>query len=1089
MARPSAGLALVAALALVTACARPSAVLAPTPAQGLPAGNEAPPARVAFRIPLFAAAPPPAPISLTTTDGAGLELLGLSSTTEVYGPVAHTEMRLRFSNPEARTREGRFSIKLPPHALVTRLAMKIDGRFTEADVAETARAREVYEDVVHRRRDPLLVEQHGTNELSARVFPILPNGEKEIVVGWVAEVGPSSPVVVPLRGLPAIAALDVTVRDDETTVAAQSSKGVAPTSDLRVPVSGEAPSTIRAGDLVLARVTVPRASFEQASSPIDRGAIVLVDTSASRATDLEEDLARLRGVIRELAREEPRAALTVAAFDQGVEVAYRGTLHGFDDVAIARLRAHGALGASDPKGALEWAASEAASARASRVVIVSDGLATGGPAGPAVMRGVARSLQDAGIERLDAIAVGDVRDESTLRALVGAGFRTPGAVLEGGTNAEAPPALAARLTRAVRSAVAVVAPGAVRVWPRTLDGVQPGDDVHVLVQEAPRNPVTAITIGASSVPIRAVEDHVAIPRELVEKVDATARIAALAEGANRAGWTDTARAQAVSIAKAKKVASPFTSFVVLETEEDRRALLGAAPPRARGHVAAPVVVNAPVPALAPAPTPASAPPAPASAPTAPIDGLFAPPPPVSAPSPKPAATAKIELRGHVAKPVAIRMGVTTVFGRLPPEIIQRVVRQNFGRFRACYEEGLRRRGPKLAGRVETRFVIGRDGAVRESLPLRSELGDRDVEACVARAFSGLVFPTPEGGVIDVHYPIVFRPAGSEDAEEEARSRMPSPIQPRVWRSPFERQLEPSDEAYPPLLAWRGDYLEARRALSRDDVAKAVEIATAARAKDASDVLALIALGEALHAAQQPELAQRAFGSIADLSPNDAARLRSTAVRLEAAAGRPTALSLELLRRAAADRPDLPHGHHELAVALLHAGAHGEAFDVLAAALGGSYVPRLQQGVALLRRDLQLVTSAWIAAEPSRADAIKGRARAALGHPFVEETTPSVTYALSWETDASALALVVPVTAEHIAWANDGYGPDAWVVRGEDGERSPIPVVVQSRRHGPSGHPFGVVHVMEHDGRGHVTVEPRPFVLMNEGAQVSLGVSR
>src|SRR5262249_36840059 len=49
-------------------------------------------------------------------------------------------------------------------------------------------------------------------------------------------------------------------------------------------------------------------------------------------------------------------------------------------------------------------------------------------------------------------------------------------------------------------------------------------------------------------------------------------------------------------------------------------------------------------------------------------------------------------------------------GSLPPELIQRTVRQNFGRFRMCYEDGLRR-SPSLAGRVAVRFVIGRDGSV------------------------------------------------------------------------------------------------------------------------------------------------------------------------------------------------------------------------------------------------------------------------------------------------------------------------------------------------------------------------------------------
>ena len=62
------------------------------------------------------------------------------------------------------------------------------------------------------------------------------------------------------------------------------------------------------------------------------------------------------------------------------------------------------------------------------------------------------------------------------------------------------------------------------------------------------------------------------------------------------------------------------------------------------------------------------------------------------------------------EPPQVRMGATQVNGRLPPEVIQRIVRQNFGRFRLCYENGLRN-NPNLQGRVSVRFVIGRDGAV------------------------------------------------------------------------------------------------------------------------------------------------------------------------------------------------------------------------------------------------------------------------------------------------------------------------------------------------------------------------------------------
>jgi hypothetical protein len=97
----------------------------------------------------------------------------------------------------------------------------------------------------------------------------------------------------------------------------------------------------------------------------------------------------------------------------------------------------------------------------------------------------------------------------------------------------------------------------------------------------------------------------------------------------------------------------------------------------------------------------------------------------------------------------------TVSGRLPPDVIQRIVRQNFGRFRSCYEIGLRG-NPNLEGRVVARFVIGRDGAV-SNVSAGGDLPDSQVRSCVASAFYGLTFPSPENGIVTVSYPIMLTP--------------------------------------------------------------------------------------------------------------------------------------------------------------------------------------------------------------------------------------------------------------------------------------------------------------------------------------------
>jgi hypothetical protein len=111
---------------------------------------------------------------------------------------------------------------------------------------------------------------------------------------------------------------------------------------------------------------------------------------------------------------------------------------------------------------------------------------------------------------------------------------------------------------------------------------------------------------------------------------------------------------------------------------------------------------------------------------------------------------------YVPKNIVMRQGVTNASGRIPPEVIQRVIRQNFGRFRNCYEAGLRN-NPNLAGRVAVKFVIGRDGSVSQASNGGSDLPDSGVVSCIVGAFRGLSFPQPENGIVTVGYSIQLNP--------------------------------------------------------------------------------------------------------------------------------------------------------------------------------------------------------------------------------------------------------------------------------------------------------------------------------------------
>jgi hypothetical protein len=113
---------------------------------------------------------------------------------------------------------------------------------------------------------------------------------------------------------------------------------------------------------------------------------------------------------------------------------------------------------------------------------------------------------------------------------------------------------------------------------------------------------------------------------------------------------------------------------------------------------------------------------------------------------------------HVAVAPRVRHGITNVDGgHLPASTIQRVVQQNFGRFRSCYETGLKT-NPNLTGRVTARFVIARDGSVSTVASGGSDLPDASVVSCVLRAYGSLSFPAPSDGIVRVSYPLMFSPA-------------------------------------------------------------------------------------------------------------------------------------------------------------------------------------------------------------------------------------------------------------------------------------------------------------------------------------------
>ncbi len=499
------------------------------------------------------------PISLTASDGTGLALHELDAKAVIEEPLAFTEMRLVFDNPEGRTLEGTFSITLPPGAAISRFAMRTPDGWQEGEVVEKKAARAAYEDFLHRKQDPALLEQAAGNQFSARVFPIPARGQKELVVSYSQELTAATPYVVPLQGLPSVQALHVEASRDGESMGRFERTAFVPDRDFELdPAQLHDGPGLRSGNLVVVRV----APVVDAPPDPLTSAVFLVDTSASRALGFDAELSLVEGLVHGVTAASPREAkVAVVAFDQTADVIFEGGAESFGARELSALRERGALGASDLGGALTKAGTLAQALGARRVVLISDGVATAFETAVDKLGGTAASLRELGVDRLDAVAVGGIHDDAMLKRLVTSGLDRDGVVLDGADDLTE---VQRRLNLATRSGIAVHVDGARFAFPRRLDGVQPGDEVLVYAELDGESPLR-LSVGGVQVETGSLA---AAPRPLLARALAQAKIADLLDASRRGEGPSSTEKDIVALSTQYRVLSPYTSMLVLETEAD-----------------------------------------------------------------------------------------------------------------------------------------------------------------------------------------------------------------------------------------------------------------------------------------------------------------------------------------------------------------------------------------------------------------------------------------------------------------------------------------------------------------------------------------
>src|SRR5215468_1164983 len=116
-----------------------------------------------------------------------LELRKVDVRFRTEGDLAVTEVEHVFHNPaDGRPREGTFRFPVPDGAMLTGLAMEIDGKLVEGEIVERDRARQIYDEVVDAMQDPALLEWEAGNWFKLRVFPLAPNADKRVIIRYAA---------------------------------------------------------------------------------------------------------------------------------------------------------------------------------------------------------------------------------------------------------------------------------------------------------------------------------------------------------------------------------------------------------------------------------------------------------------------------------------------------------------------------------------------------------------------------------------------------------------------------------------------------------------------------------------------------------------------------------------------------------------------------------------------------------------------------------------------------------------------------------------------------------------------------------------
>ncbi len=120
--------------------------------------------------------------------GGVLEIQAQDVNVTINNGVAVTEITQTFLNMENRQVEALYTFPVPKGASVANFSMWINGKEVIGEVLEKERAREIYNSYKRVRRDPGLLEQVDYKTFEMRIFPIAAHAEQTVQIAYYQEL-------------------------------------------------------------------------------------------------------------------------------------------------------------------------------------------------------------------------------------------------------------------------------------------------------------------------------------------------------------------------------------------------------------------------------------------------------------------------------------------------------------------------------------------------------------------------------------------------------------------------------------------------------------------------------------------------------------------------------------------------------------------------------------------------------------------------------------------------------------------------------------------------------------------------------------